>query len=66
MAMLLAHGEGSREAVTEERLQFGKQGRMGVVTGQRRCCFHGFFPRNKPLVCARRRYWQPEQVPSGR
>ncbi|HEX6094048.1 MAG TPA: PAS domain-containing protein, partial [Dongiaceae bacterium] len=45
MAMLLAHGQRSREPVTEERLQFGKKGRMGVVTGQRRCSFHGSIPR---------------------
>ena len=52
MAMLLAHSESRREAVTEERLQFGKQGRMGVVTGQRRCCFHGSIPRATNLSSA--------------
>ncbi len=52
MAMLLAHSEGRREAIAEERLQFGKQGRMGVVTGQRRSCFHRFIPRATSISSA--------------
>jgi hypothetical protein len=62
MAML-AHGEGSHDGY-RGACNSANRGRMGVVTGQRRCCFHSFFRATS--LSSRPRLLLAANGPSGR